>query len=72
MRDGHAGPRMIHVSPEFFDWLTDPKLNGAGALYDFGCYGADLMTWLMKGEAPESVMAATHHFPARRLSESGR
>jgi predicted dehydrogenase len=59
VRDGHEGPTKIHVSPEFFQWLTDPKLNGAGALYDFGCYGADLMTWLMKGEAPLSVIAAT-------------
>ncbi len=58
-RDGHRGPKLIHVAPEFFNWLTDPKLNGAGALYDFGCYGADLMTWLMHGEAPQSVTAAT-------------
>jgi predicted dehydrogenase len=61
VHDGHAGPKMIHVQPEFFAWLTDPKLNGAGALYDFGCYGADLMTWLMKGEAPQSVTAVTQH-----------
>ncbi|HEX4773073.1 MAG TPA: Gfo/Idh/MocA family oxidoreductase [Bryobacteraceae bacterium] len=59
VRDGHEGPTKIHVQPEFFTWLTDPKLNGAGALYDFGCYGADLMTWLMKGEAPVSVTATT-------------
>lgn len=59
VRDGHAGPKLIHVSPEFFNWLTDPKLNGAGALYDFGCYGADLMTWIMKGQAPTSVSAVT-------------
>jgi glucose-fructose oxidoreductase len=61
VRDGHSGPKKIHVSPEFFSWLTDPKLNGAGALYDFGCYGADLMTWLMNGEAPLSVTAITKH-----------
>lgn len=61
VRDGHSGPKMIHVSPEFFAWLTDPKLNGAGALYDFGCYGADLMTWLMNGESPVSVTAVTKH-----------
>jgi glucose-fructose oxidoreductase len=61
VRDGHRGPKLIHVSPEFFAWLTDPKLNGAGALYDFGCYGADLMTWLMHGEAPLSVSAVTQH-----------
>jgi glucose-fructose oxidoreductase len=59
VRDGHRGPKLIHVGPEFFAWLTDPKLNGAGALYDFGCYGADLMTWLMNGEAPQSVAAVT-------------
>ena len=59
VRDGHRGPKLIHVSPEFFTWLTDPKLNGAGALYDFGCYGADLMTWLMQGQRPLSVTAVT-------------
>ena len=58
-RDGHSGPKKIHVQPEFFAWLTNPKLNGAGALYDFGCYGADLMTWFMKDEAPLSVTAVT-------------
>ncbi len=57
--DGHPGPKEIHVQPEFFAWLTDPKLNGAGALYDFGCYGADLVTWLMKGEPPKTVTAVT-------------
>ena len=40
-------------------WLTDPKLNGAGALYDFGCYGADLATWLIKGQVPSTVTAVT-------------
>ena len=61
VRDGHSGPQKIHVQPEFFKWLTDPKENGAGALYDFGCYGADLMTWLSNGEAPVSVSAITKH-----------
>ncbi len=59
VHDGHKGPKLIHVTPEFFAWLTDPKLNGAGALYDFGCYGADLMTWLMKGQPPKTVTAVT-------------
>ena len=52
VHDGHQGPKEINVAPEFFAWLNDPKLNGAGALYDFGCYGADLMTWLMDGQRP--------------------
>lgn len=60
-RDGHSGPVKIHVQPEFLRWLTDPRENGAGALYDFGCYGADVMTWLMKGQAPVSVSAITKH-----------
>lgn len=57
--DGHEGPKEIGVGPEFLKWLTDPKLNGAGALFDFGCYGADLMTWLMDGQRPLSVTAVT-------------
>jgi len=59
VHDGHQGPKEIGVEPEFFTWLTDPKLNGAGALFDFGCYGADLMTWLMNGERPQTVTAVT-------------
>ena len=59
VRDGHEGPKVIGVEPEFLSWLTDPEKNGAGALYDFGCYGADLMTTLMNGEPPVSVMAVT-------------
>ena len=59
IHDGHKGPKEIGVPPEFFNWLTDPVLNGAGALFDFGCYGADLMTWLMDGQRPISVTAVT-------------
>ncbi|MBX2843189.1 MAG: Gfo/Idh/MocA family oxidoreductase [Flammeovirgaceae bacterium] len=59
IHDGHQGPIEIGCNQEFLNWLLDPKLNGAGALTDFGCYGADLMTWLMKGERPTSVMAVT-------------
>ena len=59
VHDGHSGPKEIGVEPEFLSWLTDPKLNGAGALFDFGCYGADLMTWLMDGQRPLTVTAVT-------------
>jgi predicted dehydrogenase len=59
IHDGHNGPKEIGVEPEFLSWLTDPKLNGGGALFDFGCYGADLMTWLMDGKRPETVTAIT-------------
>ena len=59
VHDGHNGPKEIGVEPEFLAWLTDPKLNGGGALFDFGCYGADLMTWLMDGQRPQTVTAVT-------------
>src|ERR1035438_6546907 len=55
--DGHEGPKEIHVQPEFLSWLTDPVKNGAGALFDFGCYGANLMTCLMGNQRPVAVTA---------------
>ncbi len=59
VHDGHRGPKEIGCPPEFLNWLTDPVQNGGGALTDFGCYGADLMTWLMQGQRPVSVFAVT-------------
>ena len=59
VHDGHRGPKEIGVEPEFLAWLTDPVRNGGGALTDFGCYGANLMTFLMGGEAPFAVTAVT-------------
>ena len=59
IHDGHKGPKEIGVNKEFLDWLTDPVQNGGGAITDFGCYGANLITWLTKGEKPESVLALT-------------
>jgi glucose-fructose oxidoreductase len=57
VHDGHEGPKEIGVGPEWLPWLTDPVQNGAGALFDFGCYGADLMTVLMHGQLPLTVSA---------------
>jgi len=59
VHDGHRGPREIGCQSEFLAWLTDPVLNGGGALTDFGCYGADLITWLMHNQRPISVLAVT-------------
>lgn len=61
VHDGHQGPKEIGCSADFLNWLTDPVKNGGGALRDFGCYGADLMTWLMHGKAPISVTTVAHH-----------
>ena len=55
--DGHKGPKEIRVNREFLEWLTDPVLNGGGAVIDFGCYGANLATWLMQNERPLAVSA---------------
>lgn len=60
--DGHEGPKEIGCSPDFLKWLTDPVLNGGGAVVDFGCYGANLMTWMMDGKAPIAVTAVTRHY----------
>ena len=60
--DGHEGPKEIGVQPEFLAWLGDPVQNGGGALFDFGCYGANLMTWLMDGQRPIAVTAVTQRF----------
>lgn len=62
IHDGHQGPKEIGVNKEFLAWLTDPVQNGGGALIDFGCYGANLMTYLMKGQEPVSVTAVTQNF----------
>ncbi|RYY54896.1 MAG: Gfo/Idh/MocA family oxidoreductase [Chitinophagaceae bacterium] len=68
IHDGHQGPAEIGVNKEFLDWLTDPVQNGAGALMDFGCYGADMATWIMNGKRPSAVTAVTqqikpHKYP---------
>ena len=52
---GHQGPKEIGVSQQFASWLYDPAKNGAGALMDFGCYGAEWALWL-KGK-PSRVYA---------------
>jgi len=56
VNDGHSNSRPLS-GPR--GWLVDPKLNGGGALFDFGCYGADLVTWLMDNQRPTSVTAVT-------------
>jgi predicted dehydrogenase len=58
VNDGHGGPSLM--DKHFVSWLADPVKNGGGALTDFGCYGGNLMTWLLKGERPVSVTAVTH------------
>lgn len=56
---GHPGPIEIGCNIEFVEWLIDPYWNGAGALTDFGCYGANLATWLHQGQTPTTVTCVT-------------
>lgn len=62
IHDGHQGPKEIGCDKVFLDWLTDPVLNGGGAIVDFGCYGANLMTCLTNGEKALEVTAVTRQF----------
>ncbi len=59
---GDQGPKDAGCSDTFLEWLTNPTLNGGGALTDFGCYGADLITWFMDGQRPGSVFAESNKF----------
>lgn len=52
-RIGHAGPKEIGCTPEFYNWLYDPARNGGGAMVDFCGYGASMAVWLL-GE-PQTV-----------------
>ena len=63
---GHAGPIALDINREFLDWLIDPHWNGAGALTDFGCYGANLAVWFTSGRRPVSVTAVTQQFQPKR------
>ena len=56
-RAAHAGPAELGCSPYFCDWLFDSKLNGAGALMDYCCYGSVLSASLLG--LPDSVSGMT-------------
>jgi predicted dehydrogenase len=58
---GDQGPKDAGCSDAFLNWLTDPVLNGGGALTDFGCYGADLITWFADDQRPDSVLAESQN-----------
>ncbi|MGH9628122.1 MAG: Gfo/Idh/MocA family protein, partial [Bryobacteraceae bacterium] len=57
---GHGGPGgATGLNKYFFEWLTDPEKNGAGALMDFGCYNALWSLWYFG--KPETVFARVNH-----------
>jgi predicted dehydrogenase len=63
---GHGGPGSEGArSKFFFDWLTDPVKNGAGALMDFGCYNALWSIWYLG--MPKTVYATALHLRPERF-----
>jgi len=48
----------------FVEWEIDPVKAGGGAMFDFACLGANLMTWLMDNQRPVSVTALTQQIQA--------
>jgi len=42
----HQGPKEAGCTPYFWKWLYDAKQNGAGAIVDYCCYGANIMAML--------------------------
>jgi predicted dehydrogenase len=56
---GHGGPGSEGAASKyFFEWLTDPVKNGAGALMDFECYNALWSLWYLG--KPQTVYAVTN------------
>ena len=60
--DGHRGRRRSTSSRSFSTGCRTRSSNGGGALFDFGCYGANLMTWMMDNQRPLAVTAVTQQF----------
>lgn len=58
-RSAHAGPKELGCTPFFYNWLYDGKLNGAGALMDYCCYGAALARQVL-GQ-PSRVVGVVGH-----------
>ncbi|MCI0547153.1 MAG: Gfo/Idh/MocA family oxidoreductase [Candidatus Rokubacteria bacterium] len=63
-RGGHAGPREFGCTPQFCEWLYDPRRNGGGALVDYCGYGGILCRTVLG--RPTSVTAV-----AARLRKEG-
>jgi predicted dehydrogenase len=63
---GHGGPGSEGARNKyFFEWLTDPVKNGAGALMDFGCYNALWALWYLG--RPDTVYATVAHIQPERF-----
>jgi predicted dehydrogenase len=59
-RSAHNGPIAIGCAPQFVRDLTTPEINGAGALMDYCCYGANLAARLLG--LPQAVTGMRGYF----------
>src|SRR5262249_13858401 len=64
-RSPHNRPVAIGCAPSFIRDLTTPEINGAGALMDYCCYGADLAALLLG--APQTVTGMRGYFGTEPL-----
>jgi predicted dehydrogenase len=62
-RGGHPGPREFGCSPQFSEWLYDPKRNGGGALVDYCGYGALLCRLVLGQPARVSALSPAPRKP---------
>lgn len=63
---GNKGPAPVDQRRRvFFDWLTDPEANGAGALVDFGIYNAAWSVWHLG--LPSQVHSVLHRLQPDRF-----
>lgn len=66
---GNGGPSPRDFQRKvFFEWLTDPERNGAGALVDFGIYSAVWAVWHLG--LPQSVSATVHQLQPDRFPKT--
>ena len=59
IHDGHKGPKEIGVEPEFFAWLTDPKLDGAVRSLRFRMLRRRSDDLAHEWQTPQTVTAVT-------------
>jgi len=62
----HQGPKEAGCTPYFYGWLYDARKNGGGAIIDYCCYGAAIMSALWG--RPNQVMGVAKTLVKRNFS----
>lgn len=58
---GQAGSKKAVDGKIYLSSLIASSVDGSSALNDFGCYGADIMTWFMRGLKPIAITVLTRN-----------